>query len=47
MDKKAVEELLKYLLTEISYIRTHTDEHNVLAECNLMESKILEFKERL
>ena len=47
MDKKAIIELLKFLLTEINYIRTHTDEHNVLAECNLMESKIREFEENI
>lgn len=36
-------QLLEFILKEISYIRTHTDEINVLAECNLIEMKIKEY----
>ena len=38
-----IKQLLKCLLDEISYIRTHTDEISVLAGLNLMEIKIKEW----
>lgn len=40
-----IKQLLDYILNEIIYIRTHTDEINVLAECNLIEAKINEYLE--
>ena len=43
MSNKNILELLDYLLKEISYVRTHTDEYNVLAGLNLMETKIKEW----
>lgn len=33
-------DLLNNIILEIQYIRTHTDEHNVLAECNIIENMI-------
>ena len=36
-------ELLEYLLKEIQYIRTHTDEISVLAGLNIMEQKINDY----
>ena len=42
-----VKQLLKYLLDEISYMRTHTDEISVLAGLNLMEQKIMDYKEKI
>lgn len=36
-------QLLEFILNEISYIRTHTDEISVLAELNLIEAKIKEY----
>lgn len=41
----SVKQLLEFILNEISYIRTHTDEINVLAECNLIEAKIKDYLE--
>ena len=36
-------QLLEFILNEISYMRTHTDEISVLAGCNLIEAKIKEY----
>ena len=47
INKKELLKLLEYLLNEISYIRTHTDEISVLAGLNLMEQKINEYKNKM
>lgn len=38
-------DLLNKIMEEIQYIRTHTDEHNVLAECNIIENMIKRYLE--